>query len=213
MTCSPPGLKHVYQGIIERVHSDGTYSVILPETHGYDEESYTGIKSIRGKPSKDTSSKELFVHHTGCIPKDYGAEGFGDNGEVTLFKNGGIWFELFEIVYFQRHPEKSNIAINVTTINPTPIETLDELESGVENPKALRGTVKSPSSGAAVHPPQSTPIKKRGTRKVELHPSPGDVLTPVKTPARSKKSSKPKRKPPPKPAPRAVRELPPTPVK
>ena len=139
ITCMPPTLKRWHEATIQRIHQDGSHDVDI------DGNIYKNVRILRGKLSEATTAKQLFVHHSRCQIKDYGAVGFGKDGELTIGK-GRVWYDLWEYVYFTSDPLHPNQAFNVTHVRPTMKSAIVDIDEEIDANQKQRETYASDST-------------------------------------------------------------------
>ena len=139
ITCMPPTLKRWHEGTLQRIHQDGSHDVDI------DGNIHTNVRILRGKLTKDTTAKQWFVHHSRCQIKDYGAVGFGKDGELTI-GTGRVWYDLWEYVYFTRDPNYPNQAFNVTHVRPTMKPAIVDIDEEIDANQKQRSSYASDST-------------------------------------------------------------------
>ena len=135
ITCMPPTLKRWHEATIQRIHQDGSHDVDI------DGNIHTNVRILRGKLSEATTAKQLFVHHSRCQIKNYGAVGF-----ESPIRKGRVWYDLWEYVYFTRDPNHPNQAFNVTHVRPTQTSAIVDIDEEIDANQKQRETYASDST-------------------------------------------------------------------
>eukprot|EP00944_MAST-04C_sp_MAST-4C-sp1_P005952 g5952.t1 len=140
ITCMPPTRKRWHEATIQRIHQDGSHDVDI------DGNIHTNVRILRGKLSEATTvAKQWFVHHSRCQIKNYGAVGFGKDGELTI-GTGRVWYDLWEYVYFTRDPNHPNQAFNVTHVRPTRTSAIVDIDEEIDANQKQRSSYASDST-------------------------------------------------------------------